>query len=87
MTDTFLILSLFIPRITLLIYWIDGSIPHNNVPMVGDFLLALLLPRVLILLYIVDNLGVSSEWFYIHLIVALFVWVFSYLKTIINQKQ
>jgi hypothetical protein len=77
MDNTFLILSLFLPRITLIIYYWMHSIPYNNVPFVGDILLSVFLPRVLILIYIADNLGTSNYWFWIHLVVALLVYIFS----------
>ncbi|MCE1165467.1 MAG: hypothetical protein LWX07_08720 [Bacteroidetes bacterium] len=73
MDTIFLVLSLFLPRITLLIFYFTHHIPANNVPFVGDFLLTVFLPRVLVLIYIVDNLGTSSPWFWIHLIAALMV--------------
>jgi len=41
---------------------------------IGDILLYIFLPRVLMLIYIVDNLGTSSPWFWIHLVVAIAVW-------------
>jgi hypothetical protein len=33
------------------------------------------LPRVLVLIYVAANLGTSSPWFWIHLIVAVFVYL------------
>ncbi len=77
MDNTFLILSLFIPRITLVIYYYFHSIPANNVPFIGDVLLSVFLPRVLILIYIADNLGTTSYWFWIHLVIAIFVYFYS----------
>jgi len=76
MENIFLVLSLFIPRITLIIFFFTHSIPYNNVPLIGDFLLTVFLPRVLILIYIVENFGVDSPWFWIHLVMAVFVYVF-----------
>lgn len=77
MDTIFLVLSLFLPRITLIIYFFIHSIPPNNVPFFGDVLLTVFFPRVLILIYIVDNLSTSSPWFWIHLIVALIVYTTS----------
>jgi len=77
MENTFLILSLFLPRITLIIYYLMHLIPVNNVPFIGDVLLSVFLPRILILIYIADTLGTSSAWFWIHLIVAVLVYLFS----------
>jgi hypothetical protein len=76
MDNTFLVLSLFIPRITLIIFYFIHAIPVNNIPLIGDALLAIFLPRVLILIYIADNLGTSSPWFWIHLVVAVIVYFF-----------
>ena len=69
-----LVLALFIPRITLLIAYFSHQIPTNNIPFVGDILLFVFLPRVLMLIYIIDHLGISSPWFWIHLVVAVIVW-------------
>ncbi|MBI5402711.1 MAG: hypothetical protein HY959_04885 [Ignavibacteriae bacterium] len=76
MENIFLVLSLFIPRITLVIFFFMHSIPFNNVPLIGDFLLAVFLPRVLILIYVVENYGVESPWFWIHLVMAVLVYIF-----------
>lgn len=73
METIFLILSLFLPRITLIIYFLLHQIPMNNVPFIGDVLLTVFLPRVLVLIYITENLGTSSVWFWIHLVVAIIV--------------
>lgn len=72
----FLVLSLFVPRITLLIAWFSGSIPPNDIPFWGDFFMAVFLPRVLILIYIASILGVMSPWFWIHIgfIILSMVW-------------
>ena len=69
----FLVLSLFLPRITLIIYFLLHNIPFNNVPFIGDVLLTVFLPRILILIYVAENLGTSSVWFWIHLVVAIVV--------------
>ena len=69
-----LVLTLFIPRISLLIAYFSHQIPVNTIPFVADVLLYIFLPRVLMLIYIVDNLGFNSPWFWIHLVVAVIVW-------------
>lgn len=75
METAFLILSLFIPRITLIIYYFFvHCIPPNDIPFIGDILLSVFFPRVLVLIYIVENLGTATPWFWIHLIVALIVY-------------
>jgi hypothetical protein len=71
MDTLFLVLSLFFPRIALLFYYIGGSIPSNPVPFWADAAMAVLIPRVLIIVYIASNLGISSGWFWLHLIVAI----------------
>ena len=77
MENIFLVLSLFLPRITLILFYLVHSIPYNNVPFIGDFLLTIFLPRVLILIYFVENYGTESPWFWIHLVVAVLVYIFS----------
>jgi hypothetical protein len=69
-----LVLTLFLPRISLFIAYLIGQIPANPVPFLGDILLFIFLPRVLMLIYIVENFGTASPWFWIHLVVALIVW-------------
>lgn len=63
----FLVLSLFFPRITLLIAYCNGVVPLNNIPFWGDFFMTLFIPRVLILIYIITNMGFGM-WAIIHLI-------------------
>jgi hypothetical protein len=77
MENIFLVLSLFVPRITLVLFYLVHSIPYNNVPLIGDAILTIFLPRVLILIYIVENFGTGSPWFWIHLVVAVMVYLFS----------
>lgn len=67
----FLVLSLFLPRLTIIIYFLIHQIPHNTVPLLGEILLTIFIPRALILIFIAQNLGVNSPWFWIHLIVAI----------------
>jgi hypothetical protein len=69
----FLLLSLILPRITLLIAWFSNCIPQNTIPLLGDAIMAILLPRILILIYIYDNLG-FSPWFWVHLIFLILAW-------------
>ncbi|MCI0450305.1 MAG: hypothetical protein L0Y79_11070 [Chlorobi bacterium] len=69
-----LVLTLFIPRISLLIAYFSHQIPYNNLPFVGDLLLYIFLPRVLMVIYIYDNLGWQSPWFWIHIVMAIIVW-------------
>jgi len=63
----FLFFSLFFPRISLLIAYLAGGIPFNNVPLFFDVLGALIFPRLLIMYYIVyADLG--TGWLIAHII-------------------
>lgn len=68
----FLVFSLFLPRLALLVYWLDGqALPfhvHGWVPLV----VAILVPRLLVIYLIYMDQGVSF-WFVVHLIAALVV--------------
>jgi hypothetical protein len=68
----FLVFSLFLPRLALLVYWLDGqALPfhiHGWVPLV----VAVLVPRLLVIYLIYMDQGVSF-WFVVHLIAALIV--------------
>jgi hypothetical protein len=72
----FLVLGLFLPRVTLVAAYLTHSVPPNNVPLIFDLLGAVFLPRVLICIYIAYNMG-YNEWFWLHLIVALIVYAAS----------
>jgi len=67
-----LLITLFLPRLGLLIAWCSGQIPPNSVPFFGDVILAILLPRLLMLIYIATNLG-FEWWFFVHCV----AWVFA----------
>ena len=67
----FLLFSLFFPRMTMLVYFIQDWYPNNSVPFIGDVLLGVFLPRVLILIYIYQNMGYENIWFVAHLIVMI----------------
>jgi hypothetical protein len=69
----FLVLGLFLPRVTLAAAYFTQTMPPNNVPFLLDVLGLALLPRALICIYIAFNMG-YNEWFWIHLIVALVVY-------------
>ncbi len=71
----FLVLSLFLPRICIVLAWLQHSIPQFIPATVGliPALVALLLPRVLILFWIYMDQGLSL-WFILHLVAALMVW-------------
>ena len=71
----FLVLSLFLPRICILLAWLQHSIPQFIPPVVGiiPIIVALLIPRVLILYWIYLDQGLGL-WFLIHLIALLVAW-------------
>ncbi len=87
MDNLFLVLSLFLPRLTLVIYYFFYNIPPNNVPFIGDLLLSVFLPRVLIVIYIADTLGTGSPWFWIHIAAAIIVYVFGSNKANKRRKR
>ena len=68
----FLVFSLFLPRLALLVYWLDGqALPfhvHGWLPLA----VAILLPRLLVLYLIYIDQGVGF-WFVVHLIAALVI--------------
>lgn len=74
MDTVFLVISLFLPRTMLIIYYFLNQIPLNTVPFIGDILLTVFIPRALIVIYIAQNLGTDSPWFWIHLVVAVLVY-------------
>lgn len=65
----FLVLSLFVPRIALLIAYCSNGIPPNNIPFMGDFFMTVFFPRLLVIIYIVTNMGFNA-WALVHSIVA-----------------
>jgi NhaP-type Na+/H+ or K+/H+ antiporter len=67
----FLIFSLFFPRITLLVYFLQDWYPKNTVPFVADVLLGVFIPRALVLIYIYQNMGYDNIWFAAHLVVMI----------------
>lgn len=69
-----LVVTLFLPRIALLIAYFSHQIPLNNIPFIGDLLLYIFLPRLLMIIYIYDNMGWENPWFWIHIVVAILVW-------------
>lgn len=77
MSEVFLVFSLFFPRITLIIYYFWIQIPFNTIPFGIELVVSLFLPRVLVLVYIVQNVGTDSVWFWIHLVVAVIVFLSS----------
>ena len=67
----FLVLSLFLPRLSLFIGWIHMW--WFFVPQPWAAVLWALLPRVLVLIFIHAHHG-YDVWFWIHLVTAILVW-------------
>lgn len=69
----FLVLSLFLPRICLVLAWLQNNLVpfhlHGWVPLLAG----ILIPRILILILIYQSQGLSW-WFLIHAVVMLCVW-------------
>ena len=70
----FLVFALFLPRIALLVAWLQTTlVPFHLIGLIPLIFWALL-PRALVLWVIYLDQGFST-WFLIHLVVALLVWV------------
>jgi len=71
----FLVLSLFLPRICMIVAWFQHSMTNFIPATVGliPVIVALLVPRLLILFWIYQDQGVGL-WFLIHLIALLIAW-------------
>ena len=71
----FLVLSLFLPRICILVAWLQHSMPVFIPPTVGilSIIVAVLIPRILILFWIYTDQGISL-WFVLHAIALLIAW-------------
>ena len=63
----FLVLSLFLPRICIVIAWLQRSVPVYIPAAVGliQIIVAVLIPRLLILFWIYSDQGIGI-WFLIH---------------------
>ncbi len=69
----FLVFALFLPRIALLVGWLQGTLVQFHLHGLIPLLFGIFLPRILILFLIYVDQGVSL-WFVIHLVVAVMVW-------------
>jgi len=71
----FLVLSLFLPRICIVIAWLQHTMTNFIPPVVGiiPVIVALLIPRLLILFWIYTDQGIGL-WFLIHVIGLLVAW-------------
>ncbi len=69
----FLVISLFLPRLTIAFAWFTHQLPSAHLPDLAAILMWAIIPRVLMLIYIYINLGIGL-WFVIHLVALLIVW-------------
>jgi hypothetical protein len=69
----FLVFALFLPRIALLVAWLQATLVPFHLLGWIPLLFWALLPRVLVLYLIYLDQGLSG-WFLIHAVVALMVW-------------
>ena len=72
----FLVFSLFLPRLALLVYWVQESVTPLHITGWLPLFVAVVLPRALILYLIYLDQGLSP-WFAVHAIVAVAVWAMS----------
>jgi hypothetical protein len=69
----FLVFALFLPRIALVVAWLQATLVLFHLVGWIPLLFWALLPRVLVLYLIFLDQGLSG-WFLIHAVVALMVW-------------
>jgi hypothetical protein len=71
----FLVLSLFLPRICMIIAWLQHSMLPFIPATVGilSVVVAVLVPRLLILIWIYQDQGITI-WFLLHAIALLIAW-------------
>ena len=69
----FLVFALFLPRIALLLLWLQGSMLPFHLHGLLPLVVAILLPRVLVLSLIYLDQGISL-WFVIHLVAMVLTW-------------
>jgi hypothetical protein len=71
----FLVLSLFLPRVCMVVAWFEHSMPHFIPPAVGIIpaIVAMLIPRLFILFWIYQDQGITI-WFLLHVVALLFAW-------------
>src|ERR1700738_1103909 len=69
----FLVFALFLPRIALVVAWLQGVLLPFHLVGIIPFLFWVFLPRILVLYLIYVDQGLTL-WFLVHLVVALLVW-------------
>ena len=72
----FLVLSLFLPRICIVVAWFQHSLPATFIPAsvnLIEIIVAILIPRILILFWIYQDQGITI-WFLLHVIALIIAW-------------
>ena len=71
----FLVLSLFLPRLCIVLAWLQHSVPVYIPSAVGliQIVVAMLIPRLLILFWIYSDQGIGL-WFLIHAVGLVLAW-------------
>jgi len=69
----FLVFALFLPRIALLVFWLQNGLSPFYLHGLLPLLVAIFLPRLLVLYLIYIDQGISL-WFIVHLVAAQMVW-------------
>jgi hypothetical protein len=69
----FLVFALFLPRVTLLVFWLENGVAPLHLSGWLPVFVAVVLPRALVMYLIYQDQGISA-WFVVHAIVALVVW-------------
>ena len=72
----FLVLSLFLPRVCIVLAWLQHALPATFIPPTVNLIqiiVALLVPRLLILFWIYQDQGIGL-WFLLHVIALAIAW-------------
>ena len=85
LTTLFLIFSLFIPRISLFVLWMQNMVPANPEPFWADVVLTIFFPRILVLILIALTLGFASGWFWLHLFFAIVAYFGAISRAVNNE--
>ena len=82
----FLLMSLFLPRFTLLFWWLCGNLPYNTTPFIADLFASIFVPRILILVWI-HNIQGMSTWFWIHLVGLALAWGYNIIRISVKATK
>jgi hypothetical protein len=69
----FLVFALFLPRVAMVVAWLQGTLVPFHLNGIIPPLFWLFLPRILVLYLIYVDQGLTL-WFLVHLVAALLVW-------------